>query len=101
MTMFGFHFRIPRSWGFYKPGLEVKFALEEAEKLNANIHFMGPTLNKTTWARLLHETRLNFTHYLYKRAEYFGNTFYASEREEATARVQNTTASQYTEKCLD
>ena len=87
------HYRIPSNWGFYKPGLEVKFALEEAEKVGANVHFMGPTFNKTTWTRLMHETRLNLTHYLFKRAEYFGHHFWAKERAETNARVQNSTPS--------
>ena len=89
LAMFNLHYRIPSHWGFYKPGLEIKFALEEAEKLGSNIYFMGPMLNANSWNRLRHETRLWFTHYLYKRVEYYGNMFWAHERSEMNARVQN------------
>jgi len=49
MQMFSLHFRIPYSWGFYKPGLEVKYALEESEKLGAKTYFLGPHFDKVTW----------------------------------------------------
>lgn len=101
MSMFNLHFRFPSSWGFYKPGLEVKYALEESEKLGAKTYFLGPHFDKKTWSRLQHETRLNFTEYIYKRLQYAGNMFYGLERAEANARVQNSTGSQYSEKCLD
>ena len=49
MQMFSLHFRIPESWGFYKPGLEVKYALEESERLGAKTYFLGPHVDKVTW----------------------------------------------------
>ena len=36
-AMFKFHFKIPSSFTFLKPGLEVKFACEEAEKQGAKL----------------------------------------------------------------
>ena len=41
-AMFQFHFKIPRNYTFLKPGLEIKFACEEAERAGARIHFLGP-----------------------------------------------------------
>jgi len=32
---FNFHFRFTKGFGFYKPGLEMKYACEEAEKCGA------------------------------------------------------------------
>lgn len=32
-----------------KPGLETKFACEEAEKIGANLYFLGTEMNQVTW----------------------------------------------------
>jgi len=84
-----------------KPGLEIKFACEEAENLGAKTYFMGPELDQGTWSRLLHETRLNFPHYIYKRFVYWGHRFYTYERKENRNRMHISEPSQYSEKCLD
>jgi len=39
------HFNIPSNYTFLKPGLEIKFACEEAEKLGAKTYFLGPEFN--------------------------------------------------------
>lgn len=46
---FRLHFRIPSNFGFMKPGLEIKFACEEAEKINAKTYFLGPEFDQVTW----------------------------------------------------
>ena len=35
------HFSIPENYGLTKPGLEIKFACEEAEKVGAKTYFLG------------------------------------------------------------
>jgi len=65
--LFRWHFRFGKSLGFYKPGLEMKYACEEAEKCGAKTYFLGTEFNQTTWQRLHHETRMNGPHYLFKR----------------------------------
>lgn len=45
----------------------MKFACEEAEAVGAKTYFLGPEFDQITWNRLLHETRMNIPHYLYKR----------------------------------
>ncbi len=45
---FKLHFRIPKNFTFLKPGLEMKYACEEAEKSGAKTYFLGPELNSTT-----------------------------------------------------
>jgi hypothetical protein len=65
--MFKFHFAIPQSFTFLKPGLEVKYACEEAEKSGAKLEFLGAELNQETWERLYHETRMNFPSYIIAR----------------------------------
>ena len=46
---FKWHFRIPSNFNVLKPGLEIKFALEEAEKSGAKTYFLGPEFNTKTW----------------------------------------------------
>jgi hypothetical protein len=48
-AMFKHHFKIPTSFTFMKPGLEVKFACEEADKSGAQLVFLGPELDQLTW----------------------------------------------------
>ena len=72
-----------------KPGLEIKFALEEAEKIGAKIRFLGPELDGETWSRLHHEKRMNVTSYLYSRLKMSGNYFWGMERAETIARLHN------------
>jgi pheromone shutdown protein TraB len=64
---FKFHFKIPDTFTFMKPGLEVKYACEEAEKAGAKTYWLGNEMNDVTWRRLAHETRMNIPHYIYKR----------------------------------
>ena len=47
--LFKFHFRIPASFNYLAPGLEVKYACEEAEKQGAKLHFLGAELCQRTW----------------------------------------------------
>lgn len=54
-----------------RPGLEVKFACEAAEKVGSKIEFMGTELNQTTWQRLMHETRFNVPEYFIKKFQYY------------------------------
>lgn len=84
-----------------KPGLEIKFALEEAERAGAKTYFMGAEFNQETWGRLFHETRMNVPHYIYKRIQYAGHKFYNNENHETQIRLHNSEPSQFTERCLD
>lgn len=87
--LFHNHFKFPRNYNFLNPGLEVKFALEEATKQGANVHFLGAEFDQLTWKRLLHETRMNVFHYLYQRISYQGMSFWGAERNEVIARSHN------------
>jgi pheromone shutdown protein TraB len=100
-AMFQYHFRIPRHFNFMKPGLEIKFALEEAERCGAKQYYLGAEFDQKTWGRLLHETRMNIPHYLWKRFVYSGHKFYNTENHEIKIRMNNSEPSQFTEKCLD
>ena len=75
--------------------------MEEAETAGAKTYFMGAEFDQPTWGRLFHETRMNATHYIYKRAQYFGHKFYAAENYENQIRLSNSEPSQFSERCLD
>ena len=47
--LFRSHFGFRDETNFLRPGLEIKFACEAAEKVGAKINFMGPELNMETW----------------------------------------------------
>ena len=50
--LFQWHFRFGFDFQFWRPGIEVKFACEAAEKVGAKLHFLGPELDNETWDRL-------------------------------------------------
>ena len=61
-------------WGMYttlfrfeRPGLEIKYACEAAERVGAKIHFLGGELDHKTRMQLAHETRMNLVDYFVKR----------------------------------
>jgi len=66
-SLFRFHFGFWDNFTPFRPGLEVKNACEAAEKVGAEIEFMGPEFDQSTWQRLYHETRMNLPEYLVKR----------------------------------
>ena len=86
-ALFKFHFRFTGALGFWKPGLEMKYACEEAESCGAKTYFLGTEFNQDTWQRLYHETRMNLVHYLYKRVQMVGNVFWDLEKAEVTSRL--------------
>ena len=45
LSAFKIHFEIPANFTFLKPGLEVKYACEEAENVGAKTYFLGPEFN--------------------------------------------------------
>jgi hypothetical protein len=76
--LFQSHFRFGFDFKFWLPGLETKFALEAAEKVGAQVKFLGAEINPITYERLYHETRFNALYYLMKRFQYYGGAW-ASE----------------------
>lgn len=47
--LFNWHFGLGNDFKFLSPGVEVKFACEEAEKVGAELHFLGPEMDGKTW----------------------------------------------------
>lgn len=70
-TTLRYIYKFGYDFDFYTPGLEIKYACEEAEKIGAELHFLGPELDNVTWHRLYHETRLNIPRVIPQFAYYF------------------------------
>ena len=68
--IFRWHFGLKEEFHPMRPGLEIKFACEAAEKEGAEIKFLGSELDQLAWQRLMHETRFNVPHYVMKRFQY-------------------------------
>lgn len=94
------HFRLGFDYDPFKPGLEYKFALEEAERAGANIEFMGNQFNDSTISKLFHETRFNIPEYLLNRWHY-QNSLWSQELLVNRNKVRLVGAKAFTEKCLD
>ena len=47
--LFKLHYKIPSNFNFLAPGLEMKFACEEAVKAGAKLRFLGAEMDQTTW----------------------------------------------------
>ena len=95
-----FFFRLGVDFNPLIPGLEVKYACEEAEKVGADLQFLGPELNDVTWNRLYHETRLNFPQYLWNRWLY-RDTQWTKEIYINRRKISLVGPAAFTEKCLD
>jgi len=48
-VIFRYHFGFNKEFAPMRPGLEIKFACEAAEKVGAEINFMGSELDQSTW----------------------------------------------------
>jgi len=83
-----------------KAGLEVKYALEAAERNGAKIVFMGNEINRETREALCHETRFNFPVYIWKRIGYWA-TPWRNERADYAMKVHENTKSTFAEQIND
>ena len=43
------HWQIPNDMNVLRPGIEIKFACEEAEKVGTKLEFLGAELDQKTW----------------------------------------------------
>ena len=98
--LFNWHFGFSNDFDPMRPGLEMKFACESAEKVGANLEFMGTSLCKTTWSRLLHETRFNVPEYLIRRFQKRSSRWYL-ERYANQQKIAYVGPAAFSEKCLD
>lgn len=81
------------------PGLEVKFALEEAKKLDSKLVFLGSEFDDLTVSRLKHETRSSLVRFLYN---YFHMpNHYKIEGADFKSILQNSGFNDYVESYMD
>lgn len=97
---FQLHFRFGSDFRFWVPGLEVKYACEAAEKVGADLKFLGTELNAVTTERLYHETRMMVPHYFWRRFMYT-QTPYVEEGISNRHKIAHAGPKTFTEKCLD
>lgn len=81
------------------PGLEVKYALEQAQKLNSKIVFLGEELDELTQEMLLHEKRFSLLRGLFNYI--FMNRNYKLECFEISCMITVNGLSKFIESCLD
>lgn len=58
-ALWKWNYALPMEYNPFTPGLEVKFAVEEAEKLNSNVVYLGYEIDPNTKRKLYHETRFS------------------------------------------
>lgn len=78
----------------------MKFACEAAEKVGAEVMFLGSEVNPVTYERLYHETRMNMIYYMMKRLQYHQSP-YVNETRNNRQKVAQAGPQAFTEKCLD
>ena len=93
-------YRFGDNFRFDRPGLEIKYACEEAEKIGAKLHFLGAEINNITWHRLYHETRFNIPLTLFRRFIYNGG-HWMQEMEGQRQKIQLSHPQQFVESCVD
>lgn len=99
LGLFNNHYKIP--FNFVRPGLEMKYACEEAANVGAKTYFLGPEFNQDTWLRLHHETRTTLLSYVKNYFAYSGLYGWTAEKKDIINRLQNSEPSQFTEQCAD
>lgn len=92
-------FGLPVSYNPFLPGLEVKYALEEAKRLNSKIVFLDSEFNDITANKILHDKRTTllgfFINYLNMR------TTYKMENFENHSIISNKGFSSFCESSMD
>jgi pheromone shutdown protein TraB len=85
----------------FLPGVEVKYALEEANKLNSKVVFLGYEFDKKTVHRLHHENRNSILKALVNSWKLYGNTSYAIEMKEFRDQVHSYGIKKFLESSCD
>lgn len=96
-----FLFAIPQDFNPFQPGLEVKFALEEAHKNGSKTVFLGPEFDKNTKARLYHETRFTLFKSILNAWRMYGGTAYVIELREMRDQINSHGIKKFLESSCD
>lgn len=90
---------LPMNYNPFLPGLEVKYALEEAKKLNSNIVYMGSEFSGELVGKLIHEKRSNLLSIFFKKNNM--NRSYHDESHELRSMISNKGLRSFVESSLD
>ena len=93
-------FGFDNSFAFYKPGLEIKYACEAAEKVGARIQYLGAELDTNSWNRLKHETPMNWLNVIWTRFAWAGSRW-IHENGDNSIKLDLVGPAAFTEKCMD
>ena len=74
-----FFFGVPVEYNPFAPGLEVKYALEEAQSLNSKIVYLGYEFDEITMRRFYHENRYTVVKTLINNFKFFNQVNYTDE----------------------
>ncbi len=77
-----FLFGLPKEYNPFAPGLEVKYALEEANSLNSQIVYLGYEFDDSTMKRFFHENRYTVVKTLINSLKFYNNVNYNEEYSE-------------------
>lgn len=94
-----FQFNLPLDYNPFLPGLEVKYALEEASKLKSNIVFLGSEIDEVTANRIIHDKRTTVIKTLVN--SFFQKTSYKQELFEDSSIILNKGFRSYCESSMD
>jgi hypothetical protein len=91
---------LPMDYNPFLAGLEVKYAVEEATKLNSKIVYCGSEFSEGLVGKLAHEKRSNILEYLL-RDMFRLNSSYQNEIKELQSMISNKGLRSYVESSLD
>lgn len=94
-------FHAPLEFNPFHPGLEMKFALEEATKANSNVVFLGYEFNRKTIDRMYHENRYTVVKALYNTLKLASNMNYSIEMKEYCDQVNSYGIKKFLESSCD
>ncbi len=77
-----FLFGIPIEFNPFLPGLEMKYALEEATKFNSKVVYLGYEFDKATMDRMYHENRYTALKAITNTFKLYSNNNYSKEIQE-------------------
>lgn len=94
-------FGLPYEYNPFAPGLEVKYALEEATSLDSKIVYLGYEFDQSTAMRFYHENRYTIMKTLINNWKFFNQVNYADEYWEFKEQLNNHGLKKFLESSCD
>lgn len=96
-----FFFGLPQDFNPFLPGLEVKYALEEASRLDSRVVYLGYEIDENTNTRLYHETRNSVLKALVNSWKFSTNVKYSTELTDIQSQINNYGLKKFLESSCD